>query len=79
MKKSLLFAITMTLLAAGCAQKQLVINGLICPQGHTEELIKSDFRECRYYDLKAATNASMPPLTIECKTCLEKKGYKVEQ
>lgn len=69
----------MTLLAAGCAQKRLVINGLICPEGHTDELIKADFRECHYYDLKAATEASMPPLTIECKTCLEKKGYKVEQ
>lgn len=78
MKKNLLFATLTILLFSGCAQK-LVVNGVICPEGHTDELIKADFRECRYYDLKAASEASKAPLTIECKTCLESKGYKIEQ
>lgn len=79
MKKSLLFAMGITLLATGCAQKQLVVNGLICPEGRTEERIKADFQECRYYDLKAASEASKAPMDIECRTCLESKGYKIEK
>lgn len=79
MKKNLLFAVLTILFFSGCAQKQLVVNGMLCPEGHTDELIKADFRECRYYDLKAASEASKAPLTIECKTCLESKGYKIEQ
>ena len=80
MKKTFLFAIVASILAtAGCAEKQLVVNGLICPAGSTEERIKADFAECRYYDLEAASKASKAPLTIECKTCLEKKGYKIEK
>lgn len=80
MKTTLLItAISALLFLSGCAEKQLIVNGMICPAGHTEELIQADFKECRYYDLKAATEASKAPITIECQKCLESKGYKVEQ
>jgi len=79
MKTTLLLALFTGLLFTACAQKQLVINGLICPEGRTDELIKADFQECRYYDLKAATEASKAPITVECQKCLEDKGYKIEQ
>ena len=80
MKKNILLAlIAATLLMSGCAEKQITVNKLICPAGKTEERIKADFEECRYYDLKAARDASKAPITVECKTCLEKKGYKIEQ
>jgi hypothetical protein len=80
MKKNLLFAlIVVTVLLSGCAEKQMSFNGMICPAGKTEDLIKADFQECRYYDLKAATEASKAPITVECQQCLENKGYKIEQ
>lgn len=80
MKKALFFGMTAAIvLLSGCAEKQISINGLICPAGKTEENIKADFQECRYYDLKAATEASKAPITVECQKCLENKGYKIEQ
>lgn len=80
MKKALFFGMTAAIvLLSGCAEKQISINGLICPAGKTEENIKADFQECRYYDLKAATEASKAPITVECQKCLESKGYKIEQ
>lgn len=80
MKKNLFFALAAaTILFSGCAEKQMSFNGMICPAGKTEDLIKADFQECRYYDLKAATEASKAPITVECQKCLESKGYKIEQ
>lgn len=80
MKKSLfLGAIAVLVLLSGCADKQVALNGVICPAGKTEERIKADFEECRYYDLKAATEASRAPITVECQKCLENKGYRIEQ
>jgi uncharacterized membrane protein len=80
MKKILFLTLTaLTLLISGCAEKQMSFNGMICPAGKTEDLIKADFQECRYYDLKAATEASKAPITVECRQCLENKGYKIEQ
>ncbi|AFV96411.1 MULTISPECIES: hypothetical protein [unclassified Sulfuricurvum] len=80
MKKALFLAtVTVTLLVSGCAEKQIAVNGVICPAGKTEERIKADFQECRYYDLKAATEASRAPITVECQKCLENKGYRIEQ
>jgi hypothetical protein len=80
MKKILFFTLSAaTLLLSGCAEKGMTFNGIICPAGKTEDLIKADFQECRYYDLKAATEASKAPITIECQKCLESKGYKIEQ
>ena len=80
MKIPLLFSITTTaLLMGGCAEKEFTFNGLICPAGKSEESVKSDFQECRYYDIKAATESSQPPITIDSQKCLESKGYKIEQ
>jgi hypothetical protein len=80
MKKILFIALAAaTLLISGCAEKQMSFNGMICPAGKTEDLIKADFQECRYYDLKAAAEASKAPISVECKQCLENKGYKIEQ
>jgi hypothetical protein len=80
MKKRLILGISATiLLLSGCAEKEFTINGMICPAGKTEDLIKSDFQECHYYDLKAAGEASKAPITVECQKCLESKGYKIEQ
>lgn len=79
MKTITLIGTACALLLIGCAQKQLVVNGMICPAGYSEELVKSDFRECKVYDLEAATKASKAPLTIECQKCLESKGYRIEQ
>ena len=80
MKTTLLFGLTATmLLLSGCAEKEITINGMICPAGKTEDHIRADFQECRYYDLKAAGEASKAPITVECQKCLENKGYKVEQ
>lgn len=80
MKKWILMAAAVSaMLGSGCAQKQLVINGMICPAGVNEDKARADFAECRVYDLEAATKASRAPMTIECQKCLEGKGYKVEQ
>jgi hypothetical protein len=80
MKKSLLLGIfAIAMLISGCAEKQIAVNGMICPAGKTEDRIKADFQECRYYDLKAASEASKAPITVECQKCLESKGYKIEQ
>ncbi|MBV5334794.1 MAG: hypothetical protein JZU49_03205 [Sulfuricurvum sp.] len=80
MKNILFLTLTAaTLLISGCAEKEFTINGMICPAGKTEDLIKSDFQECHYYDLKAAGEASKSPITVECQKCLESKGYKIEQ
>lgn len=80
MKKTLFLGIiASTLFISGCAEKNLAVNGMICPAGKTEERVKADFEECRYYDLKAASEASKAPITVECQKCLESKGYRIEQ
>ena len=82
MTKSILYTlistITLTIAFAGCASnKQLMINGMICPEGHSEARAKADFTACRYYDLKDADKASTATITVECKECLEEKGYTI--
>ncbi|MDD5717592.1 MAG: hypothetical protein PHW64_07285 [Sulfuricurvum sp.] len=80
MKKTLLLGVIAAIfLVSGCAEKEFTFNGMICPAGTSEERIRADFAECKYYDLEAATKASRAPITIECKKCLENKGYKIEQ
>ncbi|MDP3300571.1 MAG: hypothetical protein Q8S36_01220 [Sulfuricurvum sp.] len=70
-------AVMLIVTLCGCSNKQLMINGMICPEGHSEARAKADFSECRYYDLKDADKASTATITVECKECLEKKGYKI--
>ncbi len=66
------------LLMGGCATKSLKIGGMVCPEGHTEEMIHSDFRDCRAYDDKVAEESSRPKLSPECVECLEARGYQVD-
>lgn len=81
MTKSILYplitSITLTIALSGCANKQLMVNGMICPEGHSEARAKADFTACRFYDLKDADKASTGAITVECKECLEKKGYTI--
>lgn len=80
MIKSLSYAaITAAILLSitGCSNKQLMVNGMICPEGHSEARAKADFTACRYYDLKDADKASTATISDECKECLEKKGYTI--
>lgn len=77
MMRSLLLAAAALLFVTGCATKDLRIGGMICPPGHTEDMVHQDFRECRVYDDDAAARASMPKLSTECIECLEQRGYKV--
>lgn len=83
MIKALLYTATMATILAlslnGCSSKQLIVNGMICPEGHSEARAKADFSACRYYDLKDADKASTASISIECKECLEKKGYTIEK
>jgi hypothetical protein len=69
----------LAVLGTGCAHKQLSINGMICPEGHSEERVKADFTACRYYNLEDAAKANAQPMSVECKECLEKKGYQIEK
>ena len=72
MKKwAFLAAALAAIITSGCAEKQLTVNGMICPAGVSEERMRADFAECRYYDLEAAGKASKAPMTIECQKCLE--------
>lgn len=66
------------LLLAGCSSKNIRVSGMICPEGHTEQMVTQDLRECRAYDEKAAEKASKPKLSPECIECLEKRGYELE-
>ncbi len=66
------------LLLAGCATKNFTVNGLICPDNHTEQMVRNDLSECKYYDQKDAAMSATPKLSGECQECLIKKGYEIE-
>jgi hypothetical protein len=66
------------IILTGCATKKFTVNGLICPDTHTEQMVRSDLRECHYYTQEDAENSATPKLTQECKKCLLDKGYEVE-
>ncbi len=79
MKARTLIAVPLSLLLySGCSSKTITVNGLICPEGHSEEMIQNDFKECRYYDMKAIETSSRPKIDEECLRCLEEKGYILE-
>ena len=71
--------IALLLLLSGCSSKNMRVSGMICPPGHTEDMVNRDFRECRAYDEKAAEKASKPKLSYECKECLQNRGYEIEE
>lgn len=72
--KKILPATLLLLLLAGC-ETRFTFNGLICPTDD-QRMIKSDLAQCQVYDLKAIDKAMQDP---KCKTCLEAKGYKVDE
>jgi hypothetical protein len=68
------------LMLAGCSSKEIEVSGMICPPGHTEQMVHADFRECRAYDEKEAEKATYPKaLDSECKECLIERGYRVSE
>jgi len=71
--------VTLALFIGGCQTKQIRIGGMVCPSGHTQEMVNQDLSQCRYYDAKAAAKASKSKIAPECIECLEKKGYKIEE
>ncbi|MEA3523855.1 MAG: hypothetical protein U9R50_12890 [Campylobacterota bacterium] len=66
------------LLLTGCATKDFTVNGLICPDNYTEQMVRSDLSECKYYDQKDALNSAKPKLSTQCQECLIEKGYEIE-
>ncbi|MEA3372649.1 MAG: hypothetical protein U9Q62_03045 [Campylobacterota bacterium] len=76
----ILFVLTAILFISGCSSKNIRVSGMICPPGHSEQMVHSDFRECRAYDEKEAEAATYPKtLEGECKECLLKRGYKIDE
>ena len=69
---------TMLLLLAACSSTKLDINGLICPEDLSMNQVQKDLSQCRYYDEKRAAEASQSPIKVECRECLEEKGYRLE-
>lgn len=74
----LFLALAVLGLLGGCTMKSIKVSGMICPEGHTEEMVHQDFRECRAYDEEAAERASRPKLSPECIECLQERGYRVD-
>ena len=79
MRASLLFILMLGLFASGCQTKHIRVGGMICPEGHTEQMVHRDLSQCRYYDEKAAAEASKSKIAPECIECLQKKGYMIEK
>lgn len=77
MNKFLLIAAL--LFFGACSSKSITINGLICPAEFSQERVHRDITQCKYYDEKAAAEASKSKLNPECISCLEEKGYKLEK
>ncbi|MEA1920091.1 MAG: hypothetical protein U9N52_09645 [Campylobacterota bacterium] len=66
------------IILTGCSSKKFTVNGLICPDNHTEQMIHNDLKECQYYTQEDAEKSATPKLTRECQECLLKKGYEIE-
>jgi hypothetical protein len=76
----ILFVLIGALLLGGCTGKNIRVSGMICPPGHDEQMVHSDFKECRAYDEKEADRATYPKqLDRECKECLLKRGYTIDK
>jgi outer membrane biogenesis lipoprotein LolB len=66
------------IILTGCTTKKFTVNGLICPDNHTEQMVQHDLSECHYYDQKAIEESATPQLDDECKRCLIERGYEIE-
>lgn len=78
MIKTLFLIITLIGLSA-CNAKRVTVNGLICPEGYSQHQVEKDLSQCKYYDEKAAAEASKSPIQPVCRECLEAKGYEIEE
>ena len=76
--KYLIFLLTLFVFTA-CNSKRVTVNGLICPEGYSTHQVEKDLTQCKYYDEKAAAEASKSPIEPVCRECLETKGYKIEE
>ncbi len=76
--KYFIFLLTLFVLTA-CNAKRVTINGLICPEGYSTHQVQKDLTQCKYYDEKAAAEASKSPIKPDCRECLEAKGYEIEE
>ena len=75
-----LVPIVLLLALSGCSTKNIRVSGMICPEGHSDEMVSRDFLECRAYDEKAAEKASWPKkIPTDCVECLEERGYKIAE
>lgn len=83
MRIGLMVLAALPLLVVGCSTKEVRIGGMMCPQGHSQEQVNQDLRECRFYgpqEHEAALKASLPKtVEPECIKCLEEKGYKITE
>ena len=77
MKKITLTATALLFLA--CSDKNITVNGLVCPEDFDEARINKDLTECRYYDESDAKRSAKPKLSDDCKECLIKRGYDIEE
>ena len=78
MRLSLLAIILAALFISGCETKHIRVGGMVCPEGHTEQMVHRDLSQCRYYDEKAAAEASKSKIAPECIECLQEKGYLIK-
>ncbi len=76
--KYLIFVLTLFIFTA-CNSKRVTINGLICPEGYSTHQVQKDLTQCKYYDEKAAAEASQSSIKPACRECLEAKGYEIEE
>ena len=74
----ILFLIITLIGFSACSSKRVAVNGLICPEGYSQHRIEKDLTQCKFYDQKAAAEASKSPIEPVCRECLEAKGYEIE-
>lgn len=79
MRWSFMALFVVMLLGTGCTTKHLRIGGMVCPPGHTQDMVYKDFSECRVYDEKEAERASRVKVPDDCIECLTERGYRVDE
>lgn len=80
--KTISFSIALVLsLFSGCADKEVAIEGIVCPEGYSAFQGAKTFQECRPYDFEAAKIASQPKQKEDCvtKECKEKPKTVIEK
>jgi hypothetical protein len=75
MKRTSLTLLLTLLALSGCADREISIEGTVCPEGFTNTPGAKSFQECIPYNYEAAKAASQPKASTECvtKECLQTK------